>query len=157
MKHLSVGDAAPAFCLPDSDDKSVCLGDLSGKWIVLYFYPKDNTSGCTLEAITFSQQLEDFTRLNATILGVSPDSPKSHCGFRDKHNLAVTLLSDGDQTVLKQYDSWVLKKMYGKKYFGVERSTFLIDPEGKIAAIWRKVKVPGHIEEVKNRLKELQA
>ena len=145
---------APSFCLPDSDGQSVCLKDLKGKWIVLYFYPKDNTSGCTLEAITFTEQIARFESLNAVVLGVSPDSQKSHCSFRDKHDLKVTLLSDPDKDVLQQYGVWVKKSMYGREYMGVERTTFLIDPDGMIRQIWKKVKVKGHIEAVLESLKE---
>jgi len=151
---LETGQQAPAFCLPDSNGQSVCLKKLRGKWIVLYFYPKDNTSGCTLEAITFSEQIAQFESLNAVILGVSPDSQKSHCNFRDKHDLKVTLLSDSEKNVLQQYGVWVKKSMYGREYMGVERSTFLIDPDGKIAEVWKKVKVKGHIEAVLETLKE---
>ena len=152
MSDVKTGKMAPDFCLPDSDEKKICLNDLKGKWVVLYFYPKDNTSGCTLEAIDFTKEIKTFQDLNTMIFGISPDSPQSHCNFRDKHELKVTLLSDPDHTVLETYGVWVLKKMYGREYFGVERSTFLIDPDGKIAHIWRKVKVPGHILEVKEKL-----
>lgn len=155
MALLKEEDAAPLFCLPDADEKRVCLGDLQGKWVVLYFYPKDNTSGCTLEAIDFTKSIETFGKLNALVIGISPDSPKSHCHFRDEHNLKVKLLSDEKHEVLKKYGVWVKKKMYGKEYDGVERSTFLIDPDGKIVDVWRKVKVPGHIESVLQRLKKI--
>lgn len=157
MNKIAVGNEAVLFCLSDADEKKVCLNDYLGKWIVLYFYPKDNTSGCTLEAINFTQEIQKFRNLNTEIVGISPDSPKSHCAFRDKHDLKVTLLSDPDHLVLKQYGVWVLKKMYGREYYGVERSTFIIDPEGVIAAAWRKVKVEGHIQEVIVKLKNLQA
>jgi len=152
MNKLKPGDSAPSFCLFDSDKNRVCLSDLKGKWVVLYFYPKDNTSGCTLEAIDFTKEMNWFSEQNAIILGISPDSPESHCNFRDKHDLKVTLLSDPEHKVLESYGVWVLKKMYGREYFGVERSTFLIDLNGKIAHIWRKVKVPNHISEVKEKL-----
>ncbi len=154
---LEEGKKAPDFCLPDSDENKICLKDCLGKWIVLYFYPKDNTSGCTLEAINFTRQLSVIQSLNADILGVSPDSIKSHCNFRDKHDLKIRLLSDPEHSVLEKYGVWVLKKMYGREYFGVERSTFLIDPEGNLQKIWRKVKVKEHVENVVSELNSLQS
>ena len=157
MAKLDEGQKAPLFCLPDADEKEVCLKDFSGKWVVLYFYPKDNTSGCTLEAIDFSNAIQAFYDSGAEIVGISPDSPKSHCNFRDKHNLKVRLLSDSKHEVLEKYGVWVLKKMYGRQYHGVERSTFIVRPDGTIAHVWRKVKVPGHIDAVKDKLLELQA
>lgn len=153
---VETGDKAPRFCLPDKDNKKVCLEDFAGKWVVLYFYPKDNTSGCTMEATYFTRALDDFEKLNAVILGVSPDSTESHCKFADRHQLKITLLSDGEHRVLEQYGVWQKKSMYGKEFWGVVRSTFLIDPDGKIRSIWRKVKVAGHVEEVRNRLVELK-
>jgi len=153
---LSEGKEAPDFCLPDQDKREVCLSNFRGKWVVLYFYPKDNTSGCTREAQDFTEKLEEFEKLGAVILGVSPDSPKSHRNFREKKNLRVTLLSDQEHRVLETYGAWQLKKMYGREYYGVVRSTYLIDPEGRIARIWPKVKVKGHVEEVLNTLKELR-
>lgn len=152
---LNVGGMAPGFLVKNQDEKEVSLKDYTGKWVVLYFYPKDNTSGCTLEAITFTGHLDDFEKMNAVVIGVSPDSCKSHTNFIKKHDLKITLLSDPEKEVIQKYDAWKLKKMYGKEYYGVERSTFLIDPDGKIAEIWRKVKVKGHIEAVKERLGEL--
>jgi peroxiredoxin Q/BCP len=156
MTNLEAGQSAVSFCLPDADENPVCLDDFTGKWIVLYFYPKDNTSGCTLEAIDFTKAMQAFTDLGAVVLGVSPDSPKSHCNFRDKHDLKVILLSDSDHDILEKYGVWALKKMYGREHYGVERSTFLIDPDGKIAHVWRKVKVPGHIDAVLGALKGLK-
>ena len=153
---LSEGKEAPDFCLPDQDKREVCLSNFRGKWVVLYFYPKDNTSGCTREAQGFTEKLEEFEKLGAVILGISPDSPKSHRNFREKKNLRVTLLSDQEHRVLETYGAWQLKKMYGREYYGVVRSTYLIDPEGRIARIWPKVKVKGHVEEVLNTLKELR-
>lgn len=152
---LQAGNKAVAFCLPDADGEEVCLKDFAGKWVVLYFYPKDNTSGCTLEAVNFSRQMGDFEKKGAVILGVSPDSTKSHCNFRDKHDLKIRLLSDTEHKVLEAYGVWVLKKMYGREYYGVERSTFLVNPRGEIGHVWRKVKVPGHVEAVKTTLDEL--
>ncbi len=153
---LSVGEQAPDFCLPNQDDEIVCLRDLRGKWVVLYFYPKDNTSGCTREAVDFTQHLDEFERLNAVVIGVSPDSTRSHRRFQEKHGLRVTLLSDPEHNVLEKYGVWQLKRMYGREYWGVVRSTFLIDPEGKIVRIWPKVKVAGHTEDVLQTLKEQQ-
>ncbi len=156
-KELNIGDSAPEFCLPDKDKNKTCLKDFKSKWVILYFYPKDMTSGCTLEAIDFTEAHKDFDKMNAQILGVSPDTPESHCTFADKKNLTITLLSDTEHKALEQYGVWQKKSMYGKEYWGVVRSTFLIDPNGKIHAVWRNVKVPGHIEEVKETLKELQS
>ncbi len=155
-EKLEIGKKAPDFCLPDQNNKEVCLEDFRGKWVILYFYPKDNTSGCTREAIDFTEHLDEINSLNAVVLGVSPDSVKSHVRFREKHGLKVTLLSDPEHEVLETYGAWQLKKMYGREYYGVVRSTFLIDPEGKIAFIWPKVKVKGHVEAVIEKLKELQ-
>lgn len=152
---MKINDEAPNFCLFDKDNKKFCLNDFIGKWVVLYFYPKDNTSGCTLEAIDFTQFRDEFDKLNAIILGISPDSEKSHNKFIEKHNLGITLLSDMEHKVLDKYGVWQLKKMYGREYYGVVRSTFLIDNKGKIAFIWKKVKVKGHVENVLIKLKEL--
>ena len=154
MGNMQTGKKAPDFCLPDENGKEVCLKDYLGKWIVLYFYPKDNTPGCTLEAIDFSKQLKSFEGTNAVIIGVSPDSLKSHCSFREKHDLKIILLSDEKHLALEQYGVWVLKKMYGREYFGVQRSTFLIDPEGNLIHQWLKVKVKGHVDAVKLQLQE---
>ena len=153
---VDIGDSAPQFCLPDKDNKKECLGDFKGKWVILYFYPKDNTSGCTMEARNFTEAFSDFRKMNAVILGVSPDSAESHCKFADKHHLKITLLSDAEHKVLETYGVWQEKKMYGREFWGVVRSTFLIDPKGRISRVWRKVKVAGHVEEVKNRLMGLK-
>ena len=153
---LEVGDKAPEFCLPNQDENEICLRDLKGKWIVLYFYPKDNTPGCTTEACDFTEAMPDFEGLDAVILGVSPDSPKKHRNFITKKELGITLLSDENKEVLEQYGVWQLKKMCGREYMGVVRSTFLIDPDGNIAEIWRNVRVKGHVEKVKERLASLQ-
>jgi peroxiredoxin Q/BCP len=152
---LNIGDKAPPFCLPNQDEEEVCLRDLQGGWIVLYFYPKDNTSGCTTEACDFTEALPDFTGLGATVLGVSPDSTQKHRNFIEKKELGITLLSDEDKEVLASYGMWQLKKNYGREYMGVVRSTFLIDPDGKIAEAWEKVRVKGHVEAVKEKLTEL--
>jgi peroxiredoxin Q/BCP len=153
--ELKIGDLAPNFCLPDKDNKEVCLKDFKGKYTIVYFYPADNTPGCTTEAIGFTDILPEFQKLDATVVGVSPDSPASHAKFIEKKNLKVILLSDEEKEVLKKYGAWGPKKFRGKSYIGVIRSTFLIDPEGKIAHIWPKVSVNGHAEEVKNKLAEL--
>ena len=155
-KDLNIGDNAPNFCLPDQNGDEVCLDDMKGDWLVLYFYPKDNTKGCTLEAIDFTLNKTDFAKMGAKILGVSPDSVRSHENFCRKHDLTITLLSDPNHKALELYNVWKLKKMYGREYMGVERSTFLVDPEGKISETWQKVKVKGHVDAVKQRLAELQ-
>ena len=154
---LKINDKAPDFCLPNQDNIEICLKDFHDKWIVLYFYPRDNTSGCTREAREFTENLKEFNRLSAIVIGISPDSVKSHRNFIRKHGLRITLLSDADHDVLDLYKVWQLKKLYGREYYGVVRSTFIIDPEGKIEYIWRKVKVKGHVEEVLNKLKGLIA
>jgi peroxiredoxin Q/BCP len=153
---LKIGDLAPDFCLPDKDNKEACLHDFKGTWLILYFYPRDNTSGCTREAVDFTDALDEFEKLNAVVLGVSADSVESHAKFAAKYKLKVTLLSDGDHEVLEQYGVWQLKRLYGREFRGVVRSTFLISPEGKIAYVWPRVKVKGHVEAVKRRLMELQ-
>ena len=147
---------APAFSLTDQDGKNVSLKDFKGKNVVLYFYPKDNTSGCTKEACNFRDEFPDFKKLKAVILGVSPDSVSSHKKFEDKYNLPFRLLSDEKKDVLEKYGVWKEKSMYGRKYMGVERSTFIIDKTGKVKKIFRKVKVDGHNKEVMEALKELK-
>jgi len=154
---LEINDIAPSFCLPNQDLEEICLRDLAGKWVVLYFYPKDNTPGCTTEARDFSDTLEEFEDLDAIILGVSPDSPQKHRNFIDKKNLKVTLLADEDKSITQAYGVWKPKKFMGKEYLGVVRSTFIISPDGKISAIWDKVRVKGHINSVKEKLVELNA
>ena len=151
-----IGEFAPDFCLPDKDNKEACLRDFKGQWVVLYFYPRDNTSGCTREAVDFTEALDEFMKLNTIVLGVNADSVESHAKFTAKYQLKVALLSDGDHEVLEKYGVWQLKKLYGRAFWGVVRSTFLIDPEGKIAYVWPRVKVKGHVEAVKRRLMELQ-
>ena len=153
---LQIGDQAPAFCLPNQDEEEVCLRDLQGSWIILYFYPKDNTPGCTTEACEFTAALPDFSGLGATILGVSPDSPKKHRSFIEKKELGITLLSDEEKEVCEAYGVWQLKKNYGREYMGVVRSTFIIDPDGRIAAVWEKVRVKGHVEAVREKLMEIK-
>jgi peroxiredoxin Q/BCP len=156
MAEIGVGDVAPAFELPQAGGGTLSLASLKGKPVVLYFYPKDDTSGCTAEAIAFSGLKPQFAKADATVVGMSPDSVKSHDKFRSKHALAVELVSDADKKVLEAYGVWTEKSMYGRKYMGVERTTFLIGPGGKVARVWRKVKVPGHAEEVLEAVKGLQ-
>lgn len=154
MTDLTAGDMAPDFSLPRNGGGTVSLSDFAGKPVILYFYPKDDTSGCTTEAVDFSGLTEEFAKLDATVIGVSPDSVKSHDKFAAKHNLSVVLAADEEHKALEAYGVWKEKSMYGKTYMGVERSTFLIDKSGKVAEVWRKVKVPGHAEAV---LKATQA
>ena len=151
----AAGDKAPAFSMPTDGDGTAALKDYKGKPLVLYFYPKDDTSGCTKQAIGFSERLKDFEKAGAAILGVSRDPVKKHDKFKDKHDLTITLGSDEEGAVTEAYGVWVEKSMYGRKYMGIERSTFLIDGKGKIAQVWRKVKVPGHVDEVLDAVKAL--
>ena len=145
---LNPGDKAPEFSMPTDGGGSVSLKDLKGKKVVLYFYPKDDTPGCTKEACGFRDALPDFSGADAEIIGVSKDSVAKHDKFKAKHELPFTLASDEDGSVCEAYGTWVEKSMYGRKYMGIDRATFLIDRDGKIAQVWRKVKVPGHVEEV---------
>ncbi|MCQ8893508.1 MAG: peroxiredoxin [Methanolinea sp.] len=147
-----LGRPAPPFCLPDSLGNTVCLHAYRGKWVVLYFYPRDNTPGCTLEALSFSNALEEFAALGAQVLGVSTDPPESHQRFADRHNLSILLLSDTDHSVIEAYQSWHPKKIFGKEVMGTRRDTFLIDPDGIIAAVFRNVSPKGHEEAVKSEL-----
>ena len=166
---LEVGQLAPEFCAPNQDDIEICSRDLKGKWIVLYFYPKDLTPGCTTQACDFTEQETQFDDLDAIILGVSPDDTQKHRKFIEKKELSITLLSDEEKKLCEDYKVWQLKKFMGKEYMGVVRTTFIIDPEGKIAAIWPKVNVRKkktvkgekieilHVNEVKEKLQELQS
>jgi thioredoxin-dependent peroxiredoxin len=142
------GDKAPDFELPTDSAGKLELSSLKGKPVVLYFYPKDDTSGCTTEAKDFTKLAPEFHKAGAEVIGISPDSVESHRKFRKKHGLEVQLAADTDKAVATAYGVWVEKSMYGRKYMGVERSTFLIDKKGRIARSWRKVKVPGHAAEV---------
>ncbi len=151
---VEIGKKAPQFTLPDSYGNKVALKDFLGKKVVLYFYPKDNTSGCTKEALAFKEALPEIEKRNAVVLGVSKDSQESHVKFAKKYELPFTLLSDEKLKVIQKYGVWVEKSMYGKKYMGVERSTFIIDEKGKVKKIFRKVKVAKHIEEVLKALDE---
>jgi peroxiredoxin Q/BCP len=154
---LAVGEMAPAFCLPNQDEVEVCLRDVKGKWIVLYFYPKDNTPGCTTEACDFTAALPQFDALDAVVLGVSPDSPKKHRNFIEKKALEITLLSDETTEMSQNYGVWQLKKMCGKEYMGIVRTTFLINPKGIVVNVWEKVKEKGHAEAVREALEEMRA
>lgn len=145
---LSPGTHAPAFALPATDGRTISLDDLKGRKVVLYFYPKDDTSGCTLEAQNFQALSSEFRAAETEIVGVSPDGLKSHDRFRTKYGLTFPLASDEAKAMLEAYGVWVEKSMYGRRYMGVERTTVLIDRDGRIARIWNKVKVPGHAEEV---------
>ncbi len=149
------GKKAPDFKLPDDTGATVQLSKLKGRIVVLYFYPKDDTSGCTVEAKDFSCLADQFDKAGADVIGVSPDSAKSHAKFKTKHDLNLRLLVDEDKVAAEAYGVWVQKSMYGKSYMGVDRSTFLIDKSGKVARSWRKVKVPGHAEEVLAAVKSL--
>ena len=157
MSELTIGTKAPEFSLQDSNELKASLKDFLGKWIILYFYPKDNTSGCTTEALDFTELKDDFEKLNAVIIGISPDSCKSHQNFIKKYELQIKLLSDTEKKTLENYGVWQLKKMYGKEYQGVVRTTYLIDTKGTIAYTWNKVKVKGHGEDVLTKLKELSS
>lgn len=154
IKIPEAGDKAPDFSLLNQDDKKVSLKDFKGKWIVLYFYPKDNTSGCTREAIGFTDVKKEMNKMEVTVLGVSPDSTKSHRNFIEKHSLKIGLLSDPEHEVLEKYGAWGLKKNYGREYFGVIRSTFIISPDGDVMYRWKNVKVNGHIDAVVRKLEE---
>jgi len=166
---IEINQEAPQFCNPNQDEVEICLRDLKGKWIVLYFYPRDNTPGCTTQACDFTQALPQYENLNAVILGVSPDTPKKHRNFIAKYNLDITLLADTDKSACKAYGVWQLKKFMGKESMGVVRTTFIINPEGNIAAIWDKVSVRKktkkagittevlHVDLVKEELERLQA
>jgi peroxiredoxin Q/BCP len=148
MSELTVGAKAPAFSAPDQSGKIVSLDDFKGKKVVLYFYPKDDTPGCTTQACSFRDEHSVFLKKGAVVLGVSPDSANSHTKFIEKFSLPFPLLADVDKTIAQAYGVWVEKSMYGKKYMGVERSTFVIDGNGKLAAIYRRVKPAEHIAEV---------
>ncbi|MDO9474794.1 MAG: peroxiredoxin [Caulobacter sp.] len=147
MSGPSEGDKAPDFDLP-TDTGRVSLAALKGKTVVLFFYPKDDTPGCTTESIGFSQARADFEAAGAVVVGVSKDTAVKHGKFRAKHGLTVELGSDADSDVIERYGAWVEKKLYGREYMGIDRSTYLIDGEGVVRRVWRKVKVPGHVEQV---------
>ncbi|EDZ63058.1 protein containing Alkyl hydroperoxide reductase / Thiol specific antioxidant domain [Sulfurimonas gotlandica GD1] len=154
---LKIETQAPAFCLPNQDDIEICLRDLRGKWIVLYFYPRDNTPGCTTEACEFTEAAPDFSELDAIIIGVSADTTKKHRSFIEKQDLGITLLSDEDTSMMQEYGVWQLKKNYGKEYMGIVRTTFIINPEGVVKALFENVKVKDHVAKVQAELERLQS
>jgi len=145
---LDVGDVAPDFTLPTDGGGEMTLSSMRGKKVVLYFYPKDDTSGCTKEACDFREKISEFEKAGAVVLGMSPDGVKKHDKFKAKYDLPFSLIADEEKTALQAYGVWVEKSMYGRKYMGVERTTFLIDADGSIQSVWRKVKVPGHVDAV---------
>jgi thioredoxin-dependent peroxiredoxin len=154
--ELTVGKAAPSFSLKNQDEEVVKLSDYAGKWVVLYFYPKDDTPGCTTEACDFTDGLKAFEKLDAVVLGCSRDSAESHRKFIAKYKLKVTLLTDPEHAVMEKYGAWGEKVLYGKKSLGIIRSTVIIDPAGKVAHHWKKVKSAGHAEAVKEKIVELK-
>ena len=155
-KILEAGDKAPKFAIPNQDGNVIKLDDLLGKWSVIYFYPRDDTPGCTIEAKEFTELSSKFEEQGATIYGVSPDTEAKHCKFIEKHGLKVELLADTESTMLVDYGVWQEKQMYGKTYMGVVRTTYLVNPDGNIAEAWTKVKAKGHAEAVLERLVELK-
>lgn len=155
MSEPATGDMAPDFTLPGDGGSTISLSALKGRPVVLFFYPKDDTSGCTAEAVDFTRLKSEFDAVGAALIGMSPDNVRKHDKFKAKHELSVALAADEDKTTLEAYGVWAEKSMYGRKYMGVERSTFLIDRDGRIARVWRKVKVPGHAQEVLEATKGL--
>ena len=155
-KILEAGDKAPKFDIPNQDGNMIKLDDLLGKWSVIYFYPRDDTPGCTIEAKEFTELNAEFEEHGASIYGVSPDNEAKHCKFIEKHGLKVELLADTESTMLADYGVWQEKQMYGKTYMGVVRTTYLVNPDGNIAEAWTKVKAKGHAEAVLERLVELK-
>jgi len=155
-KHLKTGAIAPAFTLRNQEGEEVKLSDFRGEWVVLYFYPKDGTSACTTEACEFTEGISAFRRLGAKVIGISPDSPDSHARFAQKHSLKHVLLSDPEHEVIETYGAWGERSMYGKKYMGVVRSTWLVSPEGRLSFQWPEVKAAGHAEEVRAKLSEIR-
>ncbi len=153
---ISLGKKAPSFTLPDQDGAAVALSGLAGEWVVLYFYPRDDTPGCTVEACEFTAAMPQFTGMKAQVFGCSPDAQKAHQKFIHKHKLGIRLLTDADKSVMKSYGAFGKKLMYGKPVEGVIRSTVLIDPQGKVAAHWPKVQAQGHAAEVAQKLAALQ-
>lgn len=156
MDVLAVGTPAPGFCLPDKNNTEICLNAFAGKWVVLYFYPKDNTPGCTTEAKSFNEELGAFSDLNAEIIGISADSCTSHAKFAGTHGLKIILLSDESHKVIDEYRAWQPKKILGREILGTVRTTYIIGPDGAIRDVWPRVRVTGHVDTVKKRLEELQ-
>ncbi|MHC9510232.1 thioredoxin-dependent thiol peroxidase [Kangiella sp. M94] len=155
MSQPQLNKKAPSFKLPATGDQTLSLTDFKGKNLIIYFYPKDNTPGCTTEGQNFRDHYKQFQKHNTEILGISRDSVRTHENFRKKHEFPFDLLSDADEEMCKAYDVIKLKKLYGREYMGIERSTFLIDAEGKLKQEWRKIKVKGHVEEVLEAVKAL--
>lgn len=155
MAELNVGDLAPDFELPRDGGGTIRLSDLRGRLVVLYFYPQDNTTSCTAEAIAFSHLMPEFEAAGAAVIGLSPDSAGKHDEFKARHGLSVVLVADEERRVIEAYQLWVEKQMFGRRYMGVERATFLIDRNGRIARIWRKVRVKGHAEAVLEAVRSL--
>ena len=153
---LEIGNKAPNFNLPNQNGNSVRLDDFAGRWLVVYFYPRDDTPGCTIEAKEFTDSKKYFEENEATIMGVSPDNEAKHCKFIDKHGLKIDLLADCEKSMLSDYGVWQEKSMYGKTYMGVVRTTYLIDPDGNIAGAWTKVKAKGHADAVLKRLIDIR-
>ncbi|NQV91927.1 thioredoxin-dependent thiol peroxidase [Candidatus Woesearchaeota archaeon] len=152
---VKINDKAPGFSIPNQNGKIISLQDFKGKWVVLYFYPKDDTPGCTIEAIDFTSLKQEFKKLNTELLGASKDSQKSHCSFIEKQNLKITLLSDEEKTLAQAYGAWGQKKFMGREYMGMNRNTYLINPEGKITFIWENVKAKDHAKSVLEKVQEL--
>jgi peroxiredoxin Q/BCP len=155
LQNIKEGETAPDFCMPNQDEKNICLKDYKGKNLVLYFYPKDNTPGCSMEAMMFTKYKPEFEKHNTTILGISKDSCESHRKFIEKKNLNLTLISDSEKKIHEKYGVWRLKKFMGKEFLGTIRTTFLIDKNGVIQKKWDNVKVNGHVEQVLNGVKKL--
>jgi len=154
---IEVGQKAPAFTLKNQNEEKVALKDLAGQWVVVYFYPKADTPGCTVEACEFTESIKDFEKLEANVIGISPDEPDALKQFEKKYKLKVTLLSDPNHTVMEKYDAWGEKNMYGKVTVGVKRSTVIIDPQGKVAHHWKAVQAKGHAEKVREKIAELKS
>ena len=154
---ITIGDSAPQFTLSTNGGGQFSLVDAAGKYLILYFYPKDDTPGCTKEAVGFSEESAAFEAQNAMVVGVSRDTVKKHDKFISKYDLRIPLISDEEGGLCETFGTWVEKRMYGKTYMGIERATFLISPEGQLLQMWRKVKVPGHVEEVLAQLKSLNS
>ena len=154
---IEIGKPAPDFGLKNQADQDVRLSDLEGQWIVLYFYPRDNTPGCTVEACEFTASVEEFAALDAVVLGCSPDTTRKHRNFIDKFDLKISLLSDPDHKVMEEYQAWGEKKMYGRTFMGVKRSTVIIDPSGDVAHHWRSVRAKGHAGKVRDKLEALKS
>ena len=154
---IEIGKPAPDFSLKNQADQDVRLSDLDGQWIVLYFYPRDNTPGCTVEACEFTAGVAEFAALEAVVLGCSPDTTRKHRNFIEKFDLKIALLSDPDHKVMEEYGAWGEKKMYGRTFLGVKRSTVIINPSGKVAHHWRNVRARGHARKVRDKLEALRS